>query len=231
MTFVGMIFARGGSKGVPDKNLQIVAGVPLITRTIRVAQSVSGIDRVIVSTDSQRIAKAALSAGADVPFLRPRHLAKDTSAEWLSWQHALSHLRESEGFIPDALVSTPTTSPLRLARDVEACMSKFQEGQWDAVVTVTPARRNPYFNMVRLDGCGAATLALPSSSGFFRRQDAPLLYDMCTVAYVASSDFVSRAHSLWEGRIGTVVIPQERALDIDTPFDLQMARLLVDEET
>lgn len=227
MNFVGVIFARGGSKGIPNKNLQVVAGAPLVSRAVRVALAVPGLDRVIVSTDSREIADVSLAAGAEVPFLRPRHLADDTSAEWLSWQHALEFLRDTEDNLPEALVSVPTTSPLRLARDVEECITMYREGGWDAVITVTPAQRNPYFNMVRLGTSGDATIALESPIDFVRRQDAPPLYDMCTVAYVARAEFVLQAHSLWNGRVGAVVIPPERALDIDTPFDLEMARLLL----
>lgn len=229
MTFVGMIFARGGSKGIPNKNLQLVAGLPLISRAIRTALNVPQLNRVIVSTDSREIADVSLAAGAEVPFLRPGHLAGDTSAEWLAWRHALEFLRRTEGSLADALVSVPATSPLRLASDIDACIDMYRQDQWDAVITVTPAQRNPYFNMVRLGTTGDVKLAIDSQTRFVRRQDAPQLYDMCTVAFVARAEFVLQAQSLWEGRVGAVVIPQERALDVDTPFDLKVARLLMGE--
>ena len=162
MTLVGVIFARGGSKGIPNKNLQLVAGKPLVTRAIETAQAIAGIDRLIVSTDSNEIAAVSLAAGAEVPFIRPAHLASDASPEWLSWRHALSFLKETEGVLPKAMVSLPTTSPLRLASDVEACITAYQQGGWDAIVTVTQAQRSPYFNMVRMDSDGQARIALDS---------------------------------------------------------------------
>ena len=231
MTLLGVIFARGGSKGIPNKNLQLVAGKPLVTRAIETAQAIVGIDRLIVSTDSHEIAAVSLAAGAEVPFIRPAHLASDESAEWLSWRHALTFLKETEGFIPEAMVSLPTTSPLRLASDVEACITAYQLGGWDAIVTVTQAQRSPYFNMVRMDSDGQARIALDSPTNFARRQDTPQLYDMCTAASVIRSEFVFESDSLWSGRVGAVVIPQERALDIDTPFDLRLAELLLTNPT
>ena len=222
-----MIFARGGSKGIPNKNLQLVAGKPLVTRAIETAQAVAGIDRLIVSTDSNEIAAASLAAGAEVPLPKPVGLASVDSPEWLSWRHVLSFLKETEGVLPEAMVSVPTTSPLRLASDIEACITAYQQVGWDAIVTVTQAQRSPYFNMVRMDSDGQARIALDSPTSFVRRQDTPQLYDMCTAAYVIHAEFVFESESLWSGRVGAVVIPQERALDIDTPFDLRLAELLL----
>ena len=230
MTMIGMIFARGGSKGIPNKNLQVVGGKPLLTRAIETAQAVTGLDRLIVSTDSNEIADVALAAGAEVPFLRPEHLADDTSPEWLSWRHALLFLKETDGSLPNAMVSIPTTSPLRLASDVDACITTFHKGGWDAIITVTEAQRSPYFNMVRIGPDGQADIALDSTAGFVRRQDAPQLYDMCTVAYVVRAEFVLERESLWSGRVSAVVIPQERALDIDTPLDLRLAELILNDQ-
>lgn len=229
MTMVGVIFARGGSRGIPNKNLQVISGKSLITRAIETAQASVGIDRLIVSTDSKEIADAALGAGAEVPFLRPRNLAVDASPEWLSWRHALTCLKEADGSLPTAMVSIPTTSPLRLPCDVDACITTFHQGGWDAVITVTAAQRSPYFNMVRMDSEGQSSVAVKPPENYVRRQDAPQLYDMCTVAYVVRSEFVLQNDSLWTGRVGAVEIPQERALDIDTPFDLRLAELILND--
>jgi len=230
MTMYGMIFARGGSKSIPNKNLQIVARKSLIARAIETAQEVSGIERIFVSTDSEEIANVALALGAEVPFLRPSQLAGDTSAEWLSWQHALNFLADRDGALPEAMVSIPTTSPLRLASDVDDCINAFYRGNWDAIVTVTKAQRSPYFNMIRLDAEGRVSIAVEPPANYVRRQDAPQLYDMCTVAYVVRSEFALQQHSLWSGRIGAVEIPEERALDIDTPFDLRVAELILNDQ-
>ena len=227
MTTIGMIFARGGSKGIPDKNIVDLAGSPLMTRAIDTAKAVGALDRIIVSTDSPRIAEIARTAGAEVPFLRPAALARDDAPEWLAWRHALEYLRDSDGGLPDLMVSIPTTAPLRLPSDIESVISRFVEGGWDAVVTATPARRSPYFNMVRIDESGRASIAIPAADGISRRQDAPQLYDLCTVAYAVRPTYVLDSGYLFAGRVGTIVIPPERALDIDTPFDLRVAELLL----
>lgn len=225
MSVVAVVFARGGSRGVPGKNLADVAGRSLLARAIDCARAADGIDRVVVSTDSAEIAAAALAAGAEVPFLRPAALAADDSPEWEAWRHAITTLREA-GDPVDVLVSVPTTSPLRVPADVEATVATLVSGDWDAVVTVTPAHRHPAFNMVRLEA-GRAFLADPAGRAH-RRQDVADLFDLCTVAYAARPDYVLSSKRLLDGRVGAVVVPQERSLDIDTPYDLHLARLLLE---
>ncbi len=228
MSVVAVVFARGGSRGVPGKNLAEVAGRSLLARAIDCARAAEGIDRVVVSTDSPAIADAARAAGAEVPFVRPAELATDESAEWDAWRHAIRALREA-GDPVDVMVSVPATSPMRATGDAVSALATLVTGGWDAVVTVTPARRHPAFNMVRLDG-GQAVLAEPSGRAS-RRQDVGDLFDMCTVAYAVRPDHVLSSERLFDGRVGAIIVPQERALDIDTPFDLHLARLLLEHPT
>src|SRR5436853_7691221 len=110
---IGLICARGGSKGVKRKNLRLLQGKPLIAWSIEIAKKCASLDRVIVSTEDREIADVARSFGAEVPFLRPAELAQDDSAELLVWRHALRTLTDLEGKTPDALVNIPATSPLR----------------------------------------------------------------------------------------------------------------------
>lgn len=227
MNVVALICARGGSKGVPDKNLQPLGGEPLIARSVRQARAVARIGRVIVSTDSQAIAGAARAAGADVPFLRPAELARDDSPEWLVWRHAIAHLRDTDGGFPDALIVVPATAPLREPEDLERCLDAFAEGDADIVITVTDAHRNPWFNMVTVDDDGNVGPVIRPDKAFVRRQDAPPVYDMTTVAYVARPEFVMTRDGVFDGRVRHVHVPVERALDIDTPLDLTIARCLL----
>lgn len=111
MKIDSFIFARGGSKGLPGKNIRMLAGKPLIAWSIEHAKAVSCIDRVIVSTDSEEIAEVAQNYGAEVPFLRPHDLAKDDSPEWLAWCHALRYLGDNNMGMPDIMVSVPVTAP------------------------------------------------------------------------------------------------------------------------
>lgn len=226
MRVAGLVCARSGSKGIPGKNLLPIAGEPLIVRAIRQARSLGTLYRLLVSTDSAEIASVARDAGADVPFLRPEELARDDSPEWLVWQHALHFLNEAEGSLPDALLVIPTTAPLRNVDDLQACLLEFERGDADVVVTVTDAHRNPYFNMVKSLPDGTVTPVNEWVKGSCRRQDAPPVYDMTTVAYVARPDFVMSRNGMFEGRVRAIHIPPERALDIDTPLDLRIAEFL-----
>lgn len=228
MQVVALICARGGSKGLPGKNIRPLAGRPLIAWAIGHAQAVKRVSRVIVSTDSEEIAAAAREAGAEVPFMRPAELAQDSSPERLVWRHALSYLKETEGIYPDALLVVPATAPLRAVEDLDSCLDEFEKGEVDVVITVTDAHRNPYFNMVKIDANGTLSRVISPENGVVRRQDAPVVYDMATVAYVANPESVMAHNSIFEGRVRHVHIPPERALDIDTPLDFRIAECLMD---
>ena len=127
----------------------------------------------------------------------------------------------------DVFVSIPPTSPLRAVEDVEACINKLLDSDADLVITVKPAERNPYFNMVVLDEAGYARLALPSEGIIHHRQDAPPVYDMTTVAYAARPEFVLNANSIFEGEVNAIIVPTERALDIDNELDFKFAEFLL----
>jgi CMP-N-acetylneuraminic acid synthetase len=227
MKTTGFIFARGGSKGLPGKNIRLLAGKPLIGWSIEQAKAVNRIERVIVSTDSHEIADVALKFGAEVPFIRPSDLAQDDSPEWLAWRHALEYLRDHEGVLHDTMIVIPTTAPLRLAIDLENCLDEYAKGQADVVITVTDARRSPYFNMVTRQLDGNVKLVIPNVARFSRRQDTPIIYDMTTVAYVLNPHFVLQNSSIFDGKVAAVHVPVERALDIDTSFDFKIAEAFI----
>jgi len=227
MTNVAFIFARGGSKGLPGKNIRPFAGKPLIAWAIAHAQAVSRISRVFVSTDSEEIAAVALAHGAEVPFIRPAKLALDDSPEWLAWRHGLQFLQESTGALPEAIVSVPTTAPLRLPIDIDHCLDEFARGAADVVITVTEAHRNPYFNMVKRNPDCSMGLVIPPARKVTRRQEAPPVYDMATVAYVARPEFVLNHLGPFAGHVRAVQVPVERAIDIDTAFDFYLAEFLM----
>lgn len=221
---VAFVFARGGSKGLPRKNLLPLAGKPLIVHSIDTARALPRVAKVVVSTDDAEIADVARRAGAEVPFLRPPELASDTAPEWLAWQHAIRMLREA-GETVDVFLSLPPTSPLRIPADVNCCLDALLNTSADVVITVREAERNPYFNMVRRDADGSVRLAMEGA--FHRRQDAPELYDMTTAAYAARADFILGADRLFDGKVRAVQIPRERALDIDTGLDMLIGETLV----
>lgn len=222
------IFARGGSKGVPRKNIRMIAGKPLIAYSIHVAFASELIDRVFVSTEDPEIASIAVQYGAEVPFLRPSELAADDSPELLSWKHAVREV--SSLFSSQSLrvfVSVPPTAPLRSTDDIDACIRLLLSSNADLVITVKPAERNPFFNMVRIDEDDWAHPIFSGDQAIHRRQDAPALYDMTTVAYAARPGFVLETESLFAGKVKAHLVPRERALDIDSELDLEIAEFLL----
>ena len=188
----------------------------------------TSIQNVIVSTDSEEIAEISRSYGASVPFMRPSKLATDESPEWLSWQHALSFLRDSDLGLPEVMVSLPATAPLRSVFDVNNCLKEYRKRESDVVVTVSEPYRNPYFNMVTEKVDGSVELVMQDSQ-ISRRQDAPSVYDLTTVCYVANSNFVLSHSSIFEGRVTSVKVPRDRSVDIDSIEDLKYAEFLLHE--
>jgi len=221
MRTFAFVFARGGSKGIPRKNLQLLAGKPLLAWSIEMGQSLAEVERVFVSTEDPEITETALSFGAEV-LTRPAELAQDTSPEWLAWQHAIKVVEKKFGRF-ERFLSLPATAPLRNQQDIECCLNRLDK-ETDVVITMTPATRSPWFNMVCQEPKG--DLRLLVEGNYTRRQDAPIGYDVTTLAYVLRPEFILEKQRLWDGRVKGVEIPPERALDIDTPLDLEIARFL-----
>lgn len=217
------IFARGGSKGIKGKNLVEFNGHPLVAQSIIMAKQFSSIDKIYVSTDSNEIADISKRYGASI-IKRPVALASDTSPEWDSWQHAIRYSLEKDGKF-HRFISLPTTSPLRIKSDIVKCLESLKD-EIDIVITATNSKRNPWFNMIQIDNSGNTRLLFQNKS-VFRRQDTPSCFDITTVAYVSTVNFILENSGIWEGRVTTVIIPPERAIDIDSQIDLDYARFLI----
>lgn len=217
----GFVFARGGSKGLPGKNIRDFCGKPLLAWSLDSAWSSCLFERLIVSTDSPEIAETARTYGAETPFMRPAELAGDSAVEWLAWRHALENLPQF-----DVFVSLPATAPLRRPETIKRCVDLYLQGGADLVLTVSPAQRHPSFNMVFLDEESEANLILPPIEMVTRRQDARPAYDVSTVCYVTSPDFIRSHIGPFSGRTKAVVVAAEEAVDIDTPLDFAMAEFL-----
>ena len=224
---VAFIFARGGSKGLPRKNILPIAGIPLLGHSIKSAQSVPQVSQVFVSTDSEEIALIAEQFNATV-ITRPPELATDQASEWLAWQHAIRHVNANYGTF-DCFLSLPATAPLRSSKDIQLCLDGLKPGV-DVVLTMTPSNRSPWFNMVSSDDDGYLNLVNSGEAHQVkRRQDAPQCFDLTTVAYAVRPDFILSSNSFWDGAVVGVEIPPERAIDIDTPLDFAIARFLMEE--
>lgn len=231
MNIWAAVFARGGSKGLPGKNLKAMGGLPLVAHAIRVGLDIPGVSGVLCSTDSEEIRAVSEQYGGTAPFQRPAELAVDDSPEWLSWKHLAQHLVDTGGALEDILVSLPPTSPLRTVADVESAIAKHRSSGADVVVSYTPAARSPWFNMVTEGPDGfLRTVMRVDGDAISRRQDAPKVFDMATVVYVTTLGFVLSADSLFEGTVAGVEIPAERAIDIDTQLDFDIAAFLFDRQ-
>ena len=230
MKYIVLICARGGSKGLPGKNIKPLNGIPLIGWSINIAKQIDRVSRIIVSTDSEEIAKVALKYGAEVPFMRPKELAQDDSPEWLVWKHAIKHVESYGNEDIDAIIVLPVTAPLRSVKDVNSCIDLFEESEVDSVITVSEASRSPYFNMIVNNDSGYASLVIPPKDQITRRQDSPEVYDMTTVSYVVDVNFIKNNNGIFEGRVRSVIIPRKRAIDIDNLMDFQIAECLLNQK-
>jgi len=225
MISYAFIFARGGSKGLPGKNIKPLLGKPLIQYSIEVALQTSGINKVFVSTNDANIARVAESNGAIV-IDRPDELAQDDSPEWQAWKHAISWVRERYGSFEE-FVSLPATSPLRSVKDVESAIFKRSNIGADICIAITPASRSPYFNMVKELGNNLIELVNKPTNPISRRQDAPEVFDVTTVLYVASVEFIMKNNNIFDGQVTSVEIPKHRAVDIDDIYDFKFAEAIL----
>ena len=225
MTSHAFIFARGGSKGLPGKNIRPLLGKPLIQYSIEIALQTSGINKVFVSTDDADIAKVSRSNGAIV-IDRPIELAQDDSPEWQAWKHAISWVREQYGDFEE-FISLPATSPLRSVKDVESAVLKRSNIGADICIAITPASRSPYFNMVKKLGNNLIELVNKPTNSISRRQDAPEVFDITTVVYVANVEFIMSNDNIFDGIVTSVEVPRYRAVDIDDMYDFNFAESIL----
>tara|TARA_A100001388_G_C28637428_1_gene435356 strand:- start:70 stop:762 length:693 start_codon:yes stop_codon:yes gene_type:complete len=224
MKTYAFIFARGGSKGLPRKNLLKINGLSLVEHSINIALGIESINQVYVSTEDSEIASISSQSGAEI-IKRPLHLAADDSPEWLSWQHAVNYVLKKEGKF-DNFLSLPPTSPLRSIDDVEKCLNKLDASN-DIVISITKSRRNPWFNMVKFEN-NFLELVNNDEINIKRRQDTPNTFDIGTVAYVCRPEFILKNNSIWDGKVSGVEIPFERSIDIDDLVDFEIATFLAD---
>ena len=228
MKIVALINARGGSKGIKNKNILKFKNTTLLGNSILQAKRIKLIQRIFVSTDNKKIAKKSLKYGAEVPFLRPKNLAKDNSPEILSIRHAINFFKRKLNVKPEYIVSLPTTSPLRSIQDIKNCILKAKKNKLDVVFSITPSKRNPYFNMVQIKK-NKLNIICKSKKKYFTRQTAPKCFDLTTVCYVFRTDYILKNSNLFSGKVGFVIIPNERAVDIDDSIDYNFVKFLANQ--
>lgn len=221
-----IIPARGGSKGIPHKNIKPLAGRPLIAYTIAVARELcSDPRRILLSTDDAGIAAVAEGLGLPVPYMRPADLATDTAGSREVMLDAMRYADEA-GIAYDCVVLLQPTSPLRTPSDITECMARFIPGETDMAVTVTEAAANPYYDCFETDDRGLLHVS-KGAGDITRRQDAPQAWQMNGAVYVIDPAALRR-HPL--GALPCRVpspMPRSRSIDLDTPLDWQIAELIM----
>ncbi len=226
---LGHIGVRKGSKGVPRKNFKPICGRPLIDWSLDQLLAHPLIDAVVVSTDDQEIYDHAVAKGTLAIGLRPDHLATDSAGKWGVWQHALAASEALIGPV-EAFVDLDATSPLRLPSDIGDALALYQAQRPDMVMSCCEARKNPYFNLVEPDATGALHVSKPLPGGVVARQAAPTVYEHAASTYVVRPDYLRSAKSLFEGRVIPYLMPAERCVDIDSPFDFKLVEFLLNEQ-
>jgi len=224
---IAIIPARSGSKGLPNKNIRILNGLPLIVHSILQAQKAGIFDEIFLSTDSQDYANIAIQNGANVPFLRSDELASDSASTWDCVKEALEQYSKL-GKEYDIFVVLQPTSPLRTAIDIINALKKMVLTNADSVVSVCESNHSPLLcNILPEDG---------SMKGFVRpetvgktRQELPAFYRINGAIYAVRTSYFLKTQAIYEGNSFAYIMPRERSVDIDTLFDFSFAEYLLTE--
>lgn len=231
MRTLAVVPARGGSKGLPGKNIRSLAGLPLIAHAIRAADLLPFVSRCVVTTDSEEIATVARSYGADVPFLRPASLATDDAPMAPVVRHALAEVESAEGRPYDAVLLLDPTSPVRVPEQMTEALTRLAADEsLDGVVSVSEPAFNPAWVGVRQAAATGHLLRFyDQGRGVTRRQDAARFLRVNGNFYLWRADFVRRLETSWldEGRHAGVVIPDLQAFSIDDDIEFRLIETLL----
>jgi CMP-N-acetylneuraminic acid synthetase len=223
--------ARGGSKGIPRKNLQLLGGKPLVAHAVHTGLAAASVDRVLCSTDDWEIAEVARAAGAEVPFLRPAELAQDGSEDWPVFVHALDWLARESDWTPDVVVNLRPTSPLRIPRHVDEAIRLLLDTGADSVKAVCLARQHPHKMWLRQpDGHIEPYLKTPlrlSRGPDVPRAELDDIYWQNGVVDVTRREVILEQKVMIGRRVAGLVTEAADSIDIDTPLDLALAELVL----
>ena len=228
---LAVIPARGGSKGVPRKNIRPVCGKPLIAYTIETALAAKGLfRRILVSTDDDEIAKVARHHGAEVPFLRPAELANDKAPMIPVIQHAIRYVENDENTRVDWVCLLQPTEPFRTVQDIEQAMTLAQAGGCDSVISVVQVFSVHPILMKRIDAGHLLPYCIEEKEGTRRQDYSPDAYMRNGAIYLSRRDVLMERHSLWGDVIHPYVMSPERSVGVDSELDLKLVELLMQEQ-
>lgn len=221
------ICARGGSKGVKNKNIKKINGKPLIAYTIEQAKATQLFEHIVVSTDSDEIIKTAKEYGAEVFFKRESRMASDTAGKLDVIKDAFERSENHYKTQFDYLIDLDATAPLREVNDIIASFEQMKVNNNSNLITAMPSRRSPYFNLVEVNQQGQVMLSKQLSQSIVRRQDAPQTYDMNASIYIWKRDTILNENSLFLDNTSLYVMPEERSIDIDNELDFEFVEFLM----
>ncbi len=227
MTRLCTICARGGSKGVLNKNIRILIDKPLIVHTLDQARASNLFDAIAVSSDSDDILNCARKWGCDYMIKRPTELATDQAPKLPAIRHCVSEVERLTGKTYDTLVDLDATSPLRTPEDICNAVDFLEIGGAGNIISVMPSRRSPYFNMVEIGGDGAVRLSKSIEKKIYCRQDVPKSYDMNASIYVWNRVSLFKDEAVINSNTRAYVMPEERSIDIDSELDLLLVEFLM----
>jgi CMP-N-acetylneuraminic acid synthetase len=230
-----VIPARGGSKRIPRKNLQTVAGKPLVAHAIEQAEAAEHVDEVVVSTEDTEIREVARAHGGSVPFERPEHLATDEAPSRDVVLHTLDWFA-SRGTEFDVVAMVQTTTPLRTAADVDGALRRLANSDADSVVSISEFRTPPFWAVTRGDDYRLESYLdddylWPGDEGIPRSQDLPTLFHPNGAVFAATTDAFRREGEFYTRDTVGFEMPPERGIDVDEPSDLEMVRALASRQS
>ncbi len=225
------ICARGGSKGVKNKNIKPINGKPLIAYTIEQAEQSGLFEHIVISTDSDMIASVAQEYGAEIFFKRSADMASDTAGKLDAIKDAFQRSEEYYNKKFNYLIDLDATAPLRAVTDITQSFKQFLSNNNDNLITAMPSRRSPYFNLVEVDRKGKVYLSKTLNDAIVRRQDTPKSYDMNASIYIWKREAILTEKTLFLENTGLYVMPEERSIDIDTELDYKFVEFLLAQKT
>jgi CMP-N,N'-diacetyllegionaminic acid synthase len=221
------ICARGGSKGIKNKNLKKLNGKPLIAHTIEQAKNAELFEHIVISTDSDEIAAIAIQFGAEVFFKRSAKMASDTAGKLEVIRDAFIRSEEHYKKTFSYQVDLDATAPLRSTADIVNSFNQLKKNNNDNLITAMPSRRSPYFNIIEQEKSGKIYLSKKLDNPIIRRQDAPKSYDMNASIYIWKRECILHAQTLFLEKTGLYIMPEERSIDIDTELDYKFVEFLM----
>lgn len=221
------ICARGGSKGVKNKNIRDLLGKPLIAHSILQAKESKLFDCIAVSSDSEDILEIARDWKVDFTIQRPPELATDSAAKLPVIQHCVAEVEKMIGKSFTVIVDLDATSPLRNLMDIQEAVELLETRGVSNIITGAPARRSPYFNLVELGDNGVAMISKPLPKAVARRQDSPKCFDMNASIYVWRREALFGNDSIFNRDTLLYIMPEDRSVDIDSELDFEFVEFLM----